>query len=82
MIRDIVYYSCVPKPQNFGGWPSPLSDDATMSRAKDALLKGFPNAKVAELCGYHSESAFSHAFRAITGYPPKQWVTHQAGGEV
>ncbi|MFJ2992838.1 AraC family transcriptional regulator [Pandoraea sp. NPDC087047] len=43
-----------------------------MRLAEQELRKGgISIAKLAESLGYSSESAFSHAFKRVTGYPPK-----------
>ena len=53
-----------------------------MRLAERALRQnGASIAKLAESLGYASESAFSHAFKRVTGYAPK-WVRREGGSPI
>lgn len=64
---DLDLYLALPR---YGGGPSPLRDPVTLARAKALLLVPMRGKDVAVEIGYAKASAFSEAFRRVTGMPP------------
>ena len=65
----------VEKQPRFGGGPSPLRNEKTLKNALSMLTKGERCEDVALASGYSSLSAFTAAFKLVTGENPSEFKT-------
>lgn len=49
---------------------------AVLAHALPMLIQGLPVSRVADACGYATDSAFSAMFKAAMGHPPSHFATH------
>jgi AraC-like DNA-binding protein len=50
-----------------------LKEEAKLELAKEALMRGAPIKRIAEIAGFRNEKSFSRAFRNWTGTTPRDF---------